>query len=71
MAVFMDRKGMLEAYMDACALVRETEGDIRRLCRQEAVGGSAGDAVQREKGLLQQRRECTEALYTGIQPLKN
>lgn len=32
-----DRKSILEAYVDACALVKETEEDIQKMCKQETV----------------------------------
>ncbi len=32
-----DKKSILEAYVDACALVKETEEDIQRMRKQELV----------------------------------
>ena len=32
-----DRKSTLEAYVDACALVKETEVDIQKMRKQETV----------------------------------
>ena len=32
-----DRKSILEAYVDACALVKETEKDIQRMHKRESV----------------------------------
>ncbi len=67
------KKEVLEAYMDACALVRETERDILKLQKKEARSGSmecAGHAfpsgllysppMQREEEILWKRREKAE-----------
>ncbi len=55
------KKEVLEAYMDACALVEETERDIQKLCRQGAGDGCAGHTRYKLPGgsreTLQQRRE--------------
>lgn len=83
-----DRKSILEAYVDACALVKETEKDIQRMRKQESVvdkvkgsnpdfpyqqqsfkvSGAVenvieyGASLNREIGLLHQRRENAEKI---------
>ena len=54
------KKEILEAYMDACAFVREIEKDIQKLCRQEAGHTSYNPPMQREKEILRQRVEKAE-----------
>lgn len=81
-----NNRDVLEAYADACALVKETEEDIRKLRKREpvldrvkgsnpdfpyqprsfTVSGAAetvmerGTELEREMGLLRQRRENAE-----------
>lgn len=69
------KKEALEAYVDACALVRETERDMQRLCRQGAGDGRAGHARYKlpdeSRETLQQRREKAEQARVDAERMIN
>lgn len=58
------KKEILETYVDACALVKETERDIQKLYRQGAGNSGAGHPGYKlpdgSRENLQQRREKAE-----------
>ena len=62
-------KCMLQEYVDACELIRETEQDIRKLNRKKGVdltNGNDGSLLQ-EQGLLEQRKVCAERIRFQIE----
>lgn len=62
-------KCMLQEYVDACELIRETEQDIRKLNRKKGADlTNANDgSLRQEQGLLEQRKVCAERIRFQIE----
>ena len=60
---------MLQEYVDACELIRETEQDIRKLNRKKGADLTNGNdgSLRQEQGLLEQRQDCAERIRFQIE----
>lgn len=65
-------KNLLNEYMDACELIKETETDIYRLRQKKNLTDAAGDgSCHAQEMLLEERRACAEDIKIKVEAWTN